>query len=125
MSGGSYSEEKLNWLIEKIKSLKKEYSVQGACELLLDDWEKETGRKIAVSSLLGVYYRAIGKKKKIKKIQESNSVVVVAEKGSEWAKIYPTVEAATRHIDGKLEKFEFFRAKPIKVGYKTVICVED
>lgn len=126
MAGVPYSQEDLNWLVKKINELRKEgLSIKDACELCTGDWEKETGRNVSGLALLSTYNRVIAKKKKKKAIKESDTVIIVARRNDEWAKIYPDVETATKGINGKLDNFEFFRAKPIKLGYKTILVEEE
>jgi len=126
-----YKKEDTDWLLEQVDNLKANgTTVVDAAELLADDWHKRTGVEIQGRSLAGLYHNHKAKHKAAGNIDTMADLegcsIVVAEKGSQYASVYPDIDTALESVrgKGKLENYEFWKAKPIHVGYETRVVVK-
>jgi len=127
-----YDPTHIEWLSTSVDQFVqgKAGTVEEACETLLDEWNKKTGRTGTVDRMIGTYYRH---KKSVRRAAAPfgggydvapGNVVVVVETGKTFAQVFPDMEAAIHSVNGRLSEFTFYEATKLRVGLKTIAVVE-
>ena len=126
-----YSKENIDWLFEQIGEYMKggKVTVEEACEAVAEEWRKRTGSEALGKGVCALYYRykamrsAKLDQKSVSNVLKPGEVVIVQEKGNKFSTIHPDMDSALGQVNGKVENFEFWAARKLRVGYKTTLVV--